>query len=473
MPLKQRNGEFGSRDFHSIEGDENVADKPNQDQLDKSLAAAGGLKGTPAKQPQMAPVPPVTPAATPPGVPPTQAAPPVPPVNAPPGLGNVAASIAPASHEKAAKEVVVDDAFEHDVAYNMSFLGAGQGGGRIANAFYGLGYRRVAALNTTEMDFDGLDENIHKLDLGVGGAAKDAEFANAQLEGREEEVWDLLTRAWGNTTDYGLVCVGLGGGTGSGTSPKLVEVARKYLESKGKEPRVGAIVSLPTVNEGQLVARNAINTFKHLLEIKASPIVIIDNAKINQLYRPAMSKLHEVANSTVSQLFHLFNSLCEAPNSVYTFDRSEFAQLLNGGIVVMGAAALQEVNSPADVSTAIRDQLTGNVLAEVDLRKGKKGCCLFVASQAAMDAYPEEYFAAGFDQLERTLGAAYKKTEVEPVVHRGLTVGEHDGVQVYMMISELDPPMKRLEELAKKAGYGRDSIRSSMAAFLGVDDAKA
>ncbi len=466
--MPQRNGEYGIKMFpQKTEGDIEVPDKSTQERMEQSQQAAAGfvppLKGTPTAAAKQS-------AATPGTVPPAKQ--PTRPVGIP-GLGNVAASIAPNSRTQAKKEVVVDDVFDHDVAFNMSFLGAGQGGGRIADAFYQLGYRRVGAINTTEMDFDGLAEEIPKLDLGVGGAAKDAGFAAAQLDGREEEVWDLLIRAWGNTTDYGLICVGLGGGTGSGTAPKLVEIARKYLESKGKAPRVGAIVSLPTISEGQLVARNAVATFRSLLEMNVSPLVIIDNAKINALYRPAMSQLHATANSTVSQLFHLFNSLCEAPNSTYTFDRSEFAQLLDGGIVVMGAAAIDNITSPADVSTAIREQLTGNVLAEVDLRRGKKGACLFVANQAVLDELPEEYFAAGFDQLERTLGTAYKRTEVEPVVHRGLTVGEHPGVQVYMMISELEPPVKRLEELAKKAGFGKDSIRTSLASFLGVDDAKA
>lgn len=411
----------------------------------------------------------------PPGVPPTTQAtanPSAKPAKSAPGmqgLQNVAAAIAPQAQTQTRKEVVVEDAFDHNVAFNMSFLGSGQGGGRIANSFYELGYRRAAVVNTTEMDFDGLQDDLLKLDLGIGGAAKDAAFASAQLKGREEEIWDLLTRAWGSSTDYGLVCIGLGGGSGSGTAVQLVDIAKDYMQSKGKPPRVGAIVSLPTVSEGQLVARNAVKTFRDLVTKRVSPLVIIDNAKINTLYRPAMSKLHSVANNTVSQLFHLFNTLCEAPRSVYTFDRAEFGQLLDGGIVVMGAAAVDEVNNPADISTAIRDQLTGNVLAEVDLRKGRKGACLIVANQDQLDSLPEEYFAAGFDQLERILGSAYAE-DVDTVVHRGLTQGDYAGIQIYMMISELEPPMKRLQELVQKAGMTQEHYRSSLAEFLGLDD---
>ena len=137
----------------------------------------------------------------------------------------------------------------------------------------------------------------------------------------------------------------------------------------------------------------------------------------------------------------------------------------------MGAAAIDdEVKSPADISQAIRDQLAGNVLAAVDLRKGKMGCCLFVVHQDVLSRLPEEYFAAGFDQLERTLGSAYKQPKVEPVVHRGLSRGAYAGIQVYVMIAELEPPEKRLQELAKKAGLAKDVIRSTMASFFGIDD---
>lgn len=429
-----------------------MSDKPNDERMQQSMHAATN------------PVPPLADI-----TPPEEPEPAAPRHNSSASdLGNIAESIAPHDEEQVQKNITVDDAFDYDVAFNLSFLGTGQGGGRMADAFYRLGYRRVGALNTNQRDFDGISEAIHKLDLAVGGAAKDAAYAERQLQSRKEDIWDLLTRSWGDSTDYGLICAGLGGGTGSGTVTRLVEIAREYMESKGKAPRVGVIISLPTVTEGQLVARNAINTFKNLLDIKASPIIVIDNAKIGQLYRPAMSKLHAKANDTASQLLHLFNRLCESQGSVYTFDRSELAQLLDGGIVVMGAASIKQYGSPADISTAIREKLTNNVLADVDIRTGKKGCCLFVAGQQELDTLPEEYFAAGFDQLERNLGAAYGG-KITPVVHRGLTQGV-EGLQSYMMISELDPPVKRLAELGRKAGFAEAQLRSSLAQHLNVDD---
>jgi len=381
-------------------------------------------------------------------------------------VGNLAAGLSPRSRQRAEKDVVVNDAFDYDVAMRMAFIGAGQGGGRMADGFYRLGYRRVCAFNTTDMDFAELSPQIKKHSLDVGGAAKDTELAREALTGREEEIRDLMQRSWGNEIDCAMVCVSLGGGTGSGTAASVVKIARQYMKDKTGQARVGALVSLPTLTEGYQVNRNAVIGFRELLDLEVSPLLIIDNAKIHQLYKPSMSKLHATANDTISQLFHLFNRLA-ATRSEITFDRSEFAQLLDAGIVVMGAADIQNIETPADISTAIRDELANNVLAEIDLRTGKKGACLFVAGQEVLDELNADFFDAGFSQLDRTLGAA--DGDSHTVVHRGLYVGSEPGLQCYTMIAELDLPKSRLTEMAKKGGLTNNGGGSSVASWLGVD----
>ena len=57
------------------------------------------------------------------------------------------------------EEVVKEIKDEIDVAFNFAFIGAGQGGSRIAETFYGLGYRKVAVLNTAEQDLNTIKLN--------------------------------------------------------------------------------------------------------------------------------------------------------------------------------------------------------------------------------------------------------------------------------------------------------------------------
>jgi cell division GTPase FtsZ len=442
-------GEYGLKVFPVLEEKRTMSasEKSVQQQMNASLGKAAGIP------PVAAPAPPILAPA------------PVPPLSSGVvNVGNIAAALSPAAHRQATTQVVINDAFPYDVAFNMAFLGSGQGGARLASSFYDLGYRRVGLFNTAESDFQGLPAEIQRHTLPLGGAAKDARFAEAALNGHEEEIWDLLQRSWGNDVDYGLICVGLGGGTGSGTSGRLVQIAREYMESKGKAPRVGVIASIPSYTEGQQVCRNAVTAFQRLLELKVSPLILIDNARINALYRPGMTQLFNVANSTVSQLFHLFNQLAAVHSPLITFDRSELAQLLDHGICVMGAASLQNITSPADISAAIRDQLTNNVLAEVDLKQGTKGACLFVGDQEHLDSLSLDFFDAGFTQMNRTLKGG------NSVVHRGVYIGSSPGLQAYAMISDLKPPIATLAKLAKEANITKSQLSGGMAQFLGVND---
>ena len=446
-------GEYGLKVFPVPEEKRTMSasEESVQQQMNASLGKAAGIP------PVMAPAPPVAAPVLAPA-----------PVSSPGSgvvhVGNIAAALSPAAHRQATTQVVINDAFPYDVAFNMAFLGSGQGGARLASSFYNLGYRRVGLFNTAESDFQGLPDEIQRHTLPLGGAAKDARFAEAALNGHEEEIWDLLQRSWGNDVDYGLICVGLGGGTGYGTSGRLVQIAREYMESKGKAPRVGVIASIPSYTEGQQVCRNAVTAFQRLLELKVSPLILIDNARINALYRPGMTQLFNVANSTVSQLFHLFNQLAAVHSPLITFDRSELAQLLDHGICVMGAASLQNITSPADISAAIRDQLTNNVLAEVDLKQGTKGACLFVGDQEHLDSLSLDFFDAGFTQMNRTLKGG------NSVVHRGVYIGSSPGLQAYAMISDLKPPIATLAKLAKEANITKSQLSGGMAQFLGVND---
>jgi cell division GTPase FtsZ len=386
------------------------------------------------------------------------------------GLANIAARLSPAAHRQAARQVVIEDEFASPVAFRLAFLGSGQGGCRIANSFWSLGYRSVGAFNTTEQDFDGLDPDMPKVSLNIGGARKDMQLARDNLKGRDQEVWDLFQRAWGAQVDYGIVCVGLGGGTGSGTALPLVQLARRYMEEQGKPPRVGALVSIPSADDGQQICRNAVASFRELLHAKVSPFIVIDNARVHELYKPPMADLLPKSNELVSEMLHLFNQLAATKSPHVTFDSSELADLLDSGIVVMGAADIPvaDIKSPADVSSRIRGELAKSVLAQVDLGTGNKAACIFVGDDEVLNGFSKDYFTAGFTQLDRVVGTSAGGAPV--VVHRGIypSTQEGSGLQCYTMVSALAPPYKRLEELARRAQLGSPAV-SSMAKYLGVE----
>lgn len=377
---------------------------------------------------------------------------------APPKPQNLAAQLAPGAFKKAVQPAAIEDAIEHPLACKFAMLGSGQGGSKLASSLWGLGYRRVGLFNTTANDWADVDKDIPQLSLDIGGAAKDTSLARDALLGRDEEVWDLFTRAWGTSFDRALITASLGGGTGSGTVWPLIRQARKYMEQHKLTPKVGAIVSLPTLGDGSVMARNAVIAFKELIDNSVSPLIVVDNQKVNEIYNPGAKALHPRANELVTRLFHLFNKLAAQRSQYVTFDQAEFGQLLDGGIVVMGCADIDvpALRSPADISAAIREQLANNVLADADLKTAHSAACIFVGSDDVLDL-STAYFDAGFTTLDRIVGANRPDLAEKPtLIHHGLYADEdasaEKSLQCYTMVSGLDVPATRLRELAKKAG---------------------
>ena len=388
--------------------------------------------------------------------------------------GNIALTTSVAQSKQATKQVApIEDNLYFPVAARIGVLGCGQAGGRIAQAFWALGYRRVGVLNTTVNDFDGLDAEMPKLSLDVGGASKDMKLAKQVLASRDADVRDLLFRAWGSgPLDCILICAGLGGGTGGGMSSSLVALARKHMaQTTGEDTRVGAIVSLPQPGEGQLTCRNAIQAFSELMAAKVSPLIVIDNARVKNIYSSSMADLYPKANSVVAELFNVFNDYAANRKGLVTFDQSEFFQLLDSGILVMGSAYIDpnKVSSPADVRSVIRDELANNVLSACDLRRGKKGVCVFVTSHEVQQTFSDDYLMSGFEQLDQLLGSGYPEKPAT-VLHRGIYTGDDDsGIQCYTLIGDLEPPRETLSKLARVGSVTAANAASNIASFLGVD----
>lgn len=393
-----------------------------------------------------------------------------PTVAARPKVGNVASATSVAASKQASKQAPpVEDAFGYPVAGRMGFIGCGQAGGRIAQAFWSLGYRRIGVLNTTENDFDGLDPELPKLSMDIGGASKNMSLAKKTLAEREVDVRDLFQRAWGpGPMDCVLICAGLGGGTGGGMASSLVSLARRHLATT-PTTRIGAIVSLPQPGEGQLTCRNAVTAFAELVAAKISPIIVVDNDRVKSIYEPPMKQLYPRANSVVAELINVFNHYAASKGHI-SFDRSEFFQLLDSGMIVMGAANIDpaSVKTPADIRETIRSELTKSVLTGFDLRRGTKGVCLFVTSPEVQETFSSDYFMEAFEQLNQLLGSGYSERP-DTVLHRGVYEGDPDaGIQCYTMIGGLEPPASALEQLARVGGLSASTAPPALAQFLGV-----
>ena len=118
----------------------------------------------------------------------------------------------------------VTDDFD-DAAFNFAIVGVGQGGSRLAESFWNLGYRRVGVINTAPQDRSLIKiPETNKLLIGDGGAGKNPEAADKVFRTRYEDILDFLKKNFGTGYERVLVCAGAGGGTGAGGVARVLDI---------------------------------------------------------------------------------------------------------------------------------------------------------------------------------------------------------------------------------------------------------
>jgi len=360
----------------------------------------------------------------------------------------------------AAQEEVTD---ESGGSHVFAWIGSGQGGGRLAKAFYDRGYKKCIAVNTSKQDLALLDiPDIQKLllDIGEEGAGKDMERgANAAIK-YKQEIFDMMRRVYGTKVDHIMVCIGAGGGSGSGSSLVLVDIAKKYMKFIGHdkpEERVGVIMSLPTRGEATSpkVSYNAYRVLKQIggqAERKEiSPLVILDNARIEKMYTNlTVKEFWSTINNTVSGLFHIFNVLSKHPSQYTSFDPTDYATTIRcGGVMVMGVSKLNiQENKPApksanetEISKSVKSNMDKTLLAELDISEATFAACCAVGGKAIMENTPGlmDNLSYGFDTLSSLCPKA--------TLHRGIYEDDKPSLRLYTLVSGLKVPIKRLEQL--------------------------
>ena len=345
-------------------------------------------------------------------------------------------------------------------AIRYGIVGSGQGGGRMAKAFFDLGYRKTIAFNLAQSDLNhlGLPEN-HKHHLvyeGASGAGKNHAVSKKAFDDKSQEIFNKYKEIFGDKIDRILICVGVGGGTGGGSVMSLLDTAKRYFAYIGVEnpsERVGVIASLPTTGEcaSPVVAENSYNRMTELCEAaennQFAPLIIIDNDKIKKLYpRLTVKQFWPTLNNTVAGLFHIFNLLC-TKNSDYTvFDPADYDSIMKtSGCMIFGATTIKDPDSSTSVSQGLRNNLEKTLLASgFDLTSAKGAASIIVGGTVLYETVPGlmDNIEYGFDTLATLTGGA--------IIHRGIYEDpEREKLVAYTIVGGLKSPKKRIEELKK------------------------
>ncbi len=338
---------------------------------------------------------------------------------------------------------------EIDAAFNFAFIGAGQGGSRIAETFHQLGYRKTAAINTAMQDLNTLKLIDNKLCIGDGGAGKDPKVAEELFNKKSEDVLDFMKYSFGEELDRIIISVGAGGGSGAGMMEPLVYAAKELQDSvKASAKQVGVILALPKASEGKKVNANAHATLSKAFDLVdkgiVSPLIILDNEKITKLYpNLVVSNFWQTANMSMAGLFNLFNLTASKDSSYSSFDRKDYETILNSGCIVFGASPVSDWKDPISISRAVRENLKNNLLSGgLDLSSGTCAAAVVIGGKEQLDNIPQKDLDQAFEQLSRMLKAGN-------VVHNGIYSGNKPNLTVFTAVGGLGRPNLKLEELAK------------------------
>lgn len=338
----------------------------------------------------------------------------------------------------------------------VGWMGVGQAGSRMIQAFYELGYHKGVAVNTCPHDLAGIKlPTAQKLLLNVGyaGDGKDMRRGEEAAGQYRQAILHHAERIFGRGVDHLMIGVGAGGGTGSGAVMGLLDALRSGAKRMGlgrAKRHIGVVCTLPTAGEAgsPQVRRNAYQTITRLTELARrghiAPLVILDNDKIGRMY-PGMTvkSFWPTINTTMAGLFHVFNQLSAMPSPYTSFDPNEFRSLLQtGGCTIMGLAKVDKFTEPNALSNALTHNLEKTLLADgFDLTTARAAGLIVVGGSKIMANTPglQDTIDRAFDVMTDLTGKA--------TVHRGIYEDNRESLRAYTIISGLEPPRDRIAEL--------------------------
>ncbi len=209
-------------------------------------------------------------------------------------------------------------------------------------------------------------------------------------------------------------------------------------------------MTLPTVGEASspLVAENAHTVATRLSELASageiSPLIIVDNDKINKMYPGLTVKsFWPSINNTVAGLFDIFNRISALSSQYTSFDPVDYHSIIeSGGCTIMGLTKVKKFDEKYAISEAVKKNLQKTLLAGgFDLSTAKLAGCIAVGGKSLMNNVSglQDNINYAFDVLSEITGQA--------TIHRGIYEDDRESLRVYTIIGGLDSPTARLEEL--------------------------
>ena len=374
-----------------------------------------------------------------------------------------------ADEPQSATVKTITDNFKQDPAFKIGILGLGQCGNNLATAFHRVGYRRVLTVNTAQTDLDSIEDQIAKLAIDRQGAGKDPTVGKARVESRATQIRNGMLREFGEDFEKIVVCLGLGGGTGSGGGPSTVKIAKDIIKDRGGDPAkdVIVIVTLPDpAIDGPRQCFNALLAYGQLARLDV-PMIIIDNAQVGSIIRAKLADGWVPINKWIARTFHMFNAYANIPSDHGAFDANDFNDIISRGRLLFSAFRITQLKDKYAIGDVMATNLERSLFAKCDTRTAVAAGCLMVVNPRVGKDISMEDIAPAFQELNNIM-------KPNSTLHRGIYIPSNWATQdieknpdlfCYVILGGMDHPVSTLNGLFAKA-RNYDQSYGSVVVFL-------
>lgn len=258
--------------------------------------------------------------------------------------------------EKEGKNKSIDEELEsllHKQSARVKVVGCGGGGGNSVSRMKEIGIKgcEIIAINTDAQDllYTDVDTKIligRELTSGLGAGSNPKVGEQAAKESEQE-----LRKKVGNS-DLVFITCGLGGGTGTGSSPVVAEIAKK-----SGALTIG-VVTLPFTVEGKKRIENAQNGLEKLAAV-TDTLIVIPNDKLLEIapelpIHTAFKVADEILTNSVKGITELITK-----SGLVNLDFADVkAVMMNGGVSLIGIGESDSKNRAVEaVERAINNPL--------------------------------------------------------------------------------------------------------------------
>ncbi|HEY3488501.1 MAG TPA: cell division protein FtsZ [Candidatus Deferrimicrobiaceae bacterium] len=258
----------------------------------------------------------------------------------------------------------------------IKVFGVGGGGGNAVNTMIEQGLRGVEFI-VANTDAQALTRSLAPLKLQLGtkltkglGAGANPDVGRKAAEEDREMLREALTGA-----DMVFITAGLGGGTGTGASPVIAEVARE----------IGAltvgVVTRPFLFEGSPRRRQADAGLKDLRAI-VDTIIVIPNEKLPMVAGKDM-KFSEALKKVDDVLFQAVRGISELVTKpgIINLDFADVKTVMSGmGVALMGTGS---ASGPNRAMAAAEKAISNPLLEDVSIR-GARGVLINITASSSL-----------------------------------------------------------------------------------------